>query len=132
MCYAKLPEDFANFSLQRTVNAISEKPQTFIPTKITCYTVYRYNIFNSFPCRLLAHVFDPELDQPNPRDYVVYAVPGGALGRQIGDFMESAQYSTGRNGAHKSSPHVTLCQFFKVGVANSIWAWSVGVVNSSC
>ena len=67
-------------------------------------------------CRLLAHVFDPELDQTNPREFVVYAVPGGALGRQIQDFMESAIYRSGRNGAHKSSPHVTLCQFFKVCV----------------
>ncbi len=61
-------------------------------------------------------MFDPELDQSHPREYVVYAVPGGALGRQIGDFMEGALYRTGRNGAHKSSPHVTLCQFFTVGV----------------
>ncbi len=110
---------------------ISEKPQTFIPIKITRY-IYIVYLTPFFPCRLLAHVFDPELDQSNPRDYVVYAVPGGALGRQIGDFMESAQYSSGRNGAHKSSPHVTLCQFFKVGVANAVWAWSVGVANSSC
>ncbi len=72
-------------------------------------------------------MFDPELDQSNPRDFVVYAVPGGALGRQIGDFMEGALYSTGRNGAHKSSPHVTLCQFFKVSGVG-VCGWSVGGV----
>ena len=66
------------------------------------------------PLRLLAHVFDPELDQAHAREFVVYASPQGALGRQIEEFMEATLYQCGRNGAHKSFPHATLCQFFKV------------------
>ena len=38
----------------------------------------------------------------------------GPLGEAIEEYMESALTHTGRNGAHKSFPHVTLCQFFKV------------------
>ena len=66
------------------------------------------------PTRLLAHVFDPELDQAHAREFVVYACPQGALGRQVEEFMEATLYQCGRNGAHKSFPHATLCQFFKV------------------
>ena len=69
---------------------------------------------SSLPARLLAHVFDPELDQSNPREFVIYACPQGNLGRQIEDYMEANLCRCGRNGAHKSFPHVTLCQFFKV------------------
>ena len=65
--------------------------------------------------RLLAHVFDPELDKPNPREYVVYICPLGALGQQMEEFMDASINRCGRNGAHKSISHVTLCQFFKVG-----------------
>ena len=65
-------------------------------------------------CRLLSHVFDPDLDKVTPREYIVYACPTGELGNAIEDYMEAANAQTGRNGAHKSFPHVTLCQFFKV------------------
>ena len=66
------------------------------------------------PSRLLAHVFDPELDQTTARDVIVYAYPQGTLGAQIEEYMEAGIYRCGRNGANKSFPHVTLCQFFKV------------------
>lgn len=59
-------------------------------------------------------MFDPDLDKVTPREYIVYACPMGALGNAIEDFMDAANSQTGRNGAHKSFPHVTLCQFFKV------------------
>jgi ubiquitin-associated SH3 domain-containing protein len=63
---------------------------------------------------LLAHVFDDTLDKPTPRDFVVYAIPGGNLGDQLDEFFDVSLNHCGRNGAHKSFPHVTLCQFFKV------------------
>ncbi len=66
--------------------------------------------------RLLSHVFDPELDQSRPRDFVIYACPKGTLGRQVEEYMDTTLLRCGRNGAHKSFPHVTLCQFFKVCV----------------
>lgn len=62
---------------------------------------------------LLAHVYDPELDLPSAREMIVYAYPLGTLGTQIEEFMDSALCKCGRNGAHKSFPHATLCQFFK-------------------
>ena len=64
--------------------------------------------------RLLSHVFDPDLDKPTPREYIVYACPTGPLGEAIEEYMEATLSQMGRNGAHKSFPHVTLCQFFKV------------------
>ena len=67
-----------------------------------------------FSSRLLSHVFDPDLDKATPREYIVYACPMGPLGASIEEFMENCLTHTGRNGAHKSFPHVTLCQFFKV------------------
>ena len=70
--------------------------------------------------RLLSHVFDPDLDKVTPREYIVYACPMGPLGNAIEDFMDSAVAHIGKNGAHKSFPHVTLCQFFKVRCTYSI------------
>jgi ubiquitin-associated SH3 domain-containing protein len=66
---------------------------------------------------ILSHVFDPELDQPGGRDFVVYALPLGGLGSQLQELWDTSLAQTGRNGAHKSFPHVTLCQFFKVSLA---------------
>ena len=64
--------------------------------------------------RLLSHVFDPELDANAPREYIVYACPLGVLGSQVDDFTEKTLLTYGRNAAHKSFPHLTLCQFFQV------------------
>ncbi len=93
--------------------------------KCTCSHTCIYNtcsVIESCTCiiypllsrRLLSHVFDPDLDKPTPREYIVYACPTGTLDEAIEEFMEAALTHTGRNGAHKSFPHVTLCQFFKV------------------
>ena len=79
------------------------------------------------PSRMLAHVFDPELDQSNAREFVIYACPQGTLGRQIEDYMETNLCRCGRNGAHKSFPHVTLCQFFKVHHVHTIQGGVTGV-----
>jgi len=64
--------------------------------------------------RLLQHVYDPTLDQSTPREYVVYACPGGELGSQLDEFYDASLLQCGWNGSHKLFPHVTLCQFFKV------------------
>ena len=64
--------------------------------------------------RLLQHVYDPTLDQSTPREYVVYACPGGELGAQLDEFYDTSLLQCGWNGSHKLFPHVTLCQFFKV------------------
>ena len=65
-------------------------------------------------CRLLSHAFDPDLDKSSPREFIVYACPLGTLGNQLEEYMEQTLYRCGRNGAHKSDPHVTLCQYFLV------------------
>ena len=82
--------------------------------KLLCLHSLSHTHVHAHTHRLLAHVFDPELDQAHPREFVVYACPQGALGRQMEDFMETTLYRSGRNGAHKSFPHVTLCQLFMV------------------
>ena len=64
--------------------------------------------------RLLSHVFDPELDLTAPREYIVYACPLGVLGTQVEEFTEKTLLTCGRNAAHKSFAHLTLCQFFQV------------------
>ena len=69
--------------------------------------------------RLLAHAFDPHLDKKVPREFIVYAIPLGSLGQQLEEFFELTLNQELRNGAHKSFPHVTLCQYFKVGGATS-------------
>lgn len=62
---------------------------------------------------LLSHVFDPELDLTAPREYIVYACPLGVLGTQVEEFTEKTLLTCGRNAAHKSFAHLTLCQFFQ-------------------
>ena len=72
--------------------------------------------FAHLSCRLLAHAFDPDLDKKMPREFIVYAIPLGSLGQQLEEFFELTLNQELRNGAHKSFPHVTLCQYFKVRV----------------
>lgn len=80
-------------------------------------------------------MFDPDLDKITPREYIVYACPVGALGTAIEEFMELAMNQTGRNGAHKSFPHVTLCQFFKVSLSRwvmSEWVYRIIMTTYHC
>ncbi|XP_028322297.1 ubiquitin-associated and SH3 domain-containing protein B [Gouania willdenowi] len=61
---------------------------------------------------LFSHVDDPFLDDPLPREYVLYLRPSGALLQQLSHFWKQSRLSCGKNKAHNIFPHITLCQFF--------------------
>ncbi|XP_046891615.1 ubiquitin-associated and SH3 domain-containing protein B-like isoform X2 [Hypomesus transpacificus] len=61
---------------------------------------------------LFSHVDDPFLDEPLPREYVLYLRPSGPLQNQLSHFWEQSRVTCGRNKAHNIFPHITLCQFF--------------------
>ena len=56
----------------------------------------------------------PFLDEPLPREYVLYLRPSGPLQNQLSHFWEQSRVTCGRNKAHNIFPHITLCQFFMV------------------
>uniref|UniRef100_H3D2H0 Ubiquitin-associated and SH3 domain-containing protein B n=1 Tax=Tetraodon nigroviridis TaxID=99883 RepID=H3D2H0_TETNG len=61
---------------------------------------------------LFSHVDDPFLDDPLPREYVLYLRPSGPLLQQLSHFWQQSRISCGKNKAHNIFPHITLCQFF--------------------
>ncbi|KAK1328751.1 hypothetical protein QTO34_012326 [Cnephaeus nilssonii] len=62
--------------------------------------------------RLFSHVGDPFLDDPLPREYVLYLRPTGPLAQKLSDFWQQSKQICGKNKAHNIFPHITLCQFF--------------------
>lgn len=65
--------------------------------------------------RLFSHVDDPFLDDPLPREFVLYLRPSGPLQNQLSHFWQQSRVTCGKNKAHNIFPHITLCQFFMVG-----------------
>ncbi|KAL0973054.1 hypothetical protein UPYG_G00198290 [Umbra pygmaea] len=61
---------------------------------------------------LFSHVNDPFLDDPLPREYVLYLRPSGPLQNQLHHFWQQSRVTCGKNKAHNIFPHITLCQFF--------------------
>ncbi|KAM9453769.1 ubiquitin associated and SH3 domain containing Bb isoform 1-T1 [Salvelinus alpinus] len=61
---------------------------------------------------LFSHVDDPFLDDPLPREYVLYLRPSGPLQNQLHHFWQQSRVTCGKNKAHNIFPHITLCQFF--------------------
>uniref|UniRef100_A0A9J7XZE9 Ubiquitin associated and SH3 domain containing Ba n=1 Tax=Cyprinus carpio carpio TaxID=630221 RepID=A0A9J7XZE9_CYPCA len=61
---------------------------------------------------LFSHVDDPFLDDPLPREYVLYLKPSGLLLNQLSNFWQQSRITCGKNKAHNIFPHITLCQFF--------------------
>lgn len=64
--------------------------------------------------RLFSHLDDPFLDDPLPREYVLYLRPSGPLQNQLSHFWQQSRLTCGKNKAHNIFPHITLCQFFMV------------------
>ncbi|KAJ0004430.1 hypothetical protein NQD34_010644 [Periophthalmus magnuspinnatus] len=61
---------------------------------------------------LFSHLDDPFLDDPLPREYVLYLRPSGPLLQQLSQFWQQSRVTCGKNKAHNIFPHITLCQFF--------------------
>ncbi|KAM4546360.1 ubiquitin-associated and SH3 domain-containing protein B [Fundulus diaphanus] len=61
---------------------------------------------------LFSHLDDPFLDDPLPREYVLYLRPSGPLLQQLSQFWKQSRLTCGKNKAHNIFPHITLCQFF--------------------
>uniref|UniRef100_A0A3Q4M2Q6 Ubiquitin associated and SH3 domain containing B n=1 Tax=Neolamprologus brichardi TaxID=32507 RepID=A0A3Q4M2Q6_NEOBR len=68
---------------------------------------------------LFSHVDDPFLDDPLPREYVLYLRPSGPLQNQLSHFWQQSRITCGKNKAHNIFPHITLCQFFMVSYISS-------------
>ncbi|TKS81468.1 Ubiquitin-associated and SH3 domain-containing protein B [Collichthys lucidus] len=64
------------------------------------------------PHWLFSHVDDPFLDDPLPREFVLYLRPSGPLQNQLSHFWQQSRVTCGKNKAHNIFPHITLCQFF--------------------
>ncbi|KAG8430563.1 hypothetical protein GDO86_020380, partial [Hymenochirus boettgeri] len=62
--------------------------------------------------RLKCHHQDPTLDDPIPQEYILYLVPSGPFRKALDTFWDESLRLCGRNKAHSSFPHITLCDFF--------------------
>uniref|UniRef100_A0A5F8H897 Ubiquitin associated and SH3 domain containing A n=1 Tax=Monodelphis domestica TaxID=13616 RepID=A0A5F8H897_MONDO len=60
------------------------------------------------------HYNDPSLDDPIPQEYALYLCPTGPLLEKLQDFWRESKRQCGKNRAHETFPHVTLCDFFTV------------------
>lgn len=61
---------------------------------------------------LFSHIDDPYLDDPLPREYVLYLRPTGPLAQKLSEYWQQSKQLCGKNKAHNIFPHITLCQFF--------------------
>ncbi|XP_078088204.1 ubiquitin-associated and SH3 domain-containing protein A-like [Mustelus asterias] len=61
---------------------------------------------------IFAHRNDPTLADLIPQEYVLYLCPSGPLWDKLMTFWTKSQQQCGRNKAHETFPHVTLCHFF--------------------
>ncbi|XP_078537964.1 ubiquitin-associated and SH3 domain-containing protein B [Lissotriton helveticus] len=61
---------------------------------------------------LFSHIDDPFLDDPLPREYVLYLRPTGPLAQKLSEYWQQSKQLCGKNKAHNIFPHITLCQFF--------------------
>ncbi|KPP62586.1 ubiquitin-associated and SH3 domain-containing protein B-like [Scleropages formosus] len=52
------------------------------------------------------------MDEPLPREFVLYLRPSGPLLHQLSHFWQQSRLACGKNKAHNIFPHITLCQFF--------------------
>lgn len=64
--------------------------------------------------RLLSHVNDPKLDDPEPQEFIIYLCPVGEFLANLLEYWDHTLQLCGWNSAHIYQPHITLCSFFKV------------------
>uniref|UniRef100_A0A3B3QBX3 Ubiquitin associated and SH3 domain containing B n=1 Tax=Paramormyrops kingsleyae TaxID=1676925 RepID=A0A3B3QBX3_9TELE len=69
---------------------------------------------------LFSHVDDPFLDEPLPREFVLYLRPSGPLLHQLSHYWQQSRLMCGKNKAHNIFPHITLCQFFIVSCGGGV------------